>query len=134
MGGSVGDGAEPLKKSTLSWEGIRMSKIYWNDGLLACTERTMTLNGKEISTSSMERKLLLFFLEHPNVALSRELLLQKVWGYETAGVTRTVDTHVKTLRAHLGKMGRLIVTVRGVGYRFDTRQSETEVCLCKAAS
>ena len=110
-----------------------MPKVAWDNWLLVCTERTMTLNGAEIPSSRMERKLLLFLLERPDLPLSRELLLREVWGYETAGITRTVDTHIKMLRAHLDKMGKLIVSVRGVGYRFDTRQEEAEICFCKAS-
>lgn len=109
-----------------------MSKLVWDNCLLVCTEERLTLNETEIPASRMERRLLLFLLERPNVALSREQLLREVWGYETAGITRTVDTHIKMLRAHLGKMGALIVSVRGVGYCLDTKQ-EAEVCVCKAS-
>ncbi|MCH5353977.1 MAG: winged helix-turn-helix transcriptional regulator [Acutalibacter sp.] len=110
-----------------------MPKIVWESCLLVCTEGALTLNGTELSSSRMERKLLLFLLEHPNIPLSRELLLREVWDYETAGITRTVDTHIKMLRAHLGKMGALIVSVRGVGYCLDTKQEEAEICVCKAS-
>ena len=109
-----------------------MSKIVWGCCLLACTEDSLTLNGTPLPVSRMERRLLLFLLDHPNIPLSRELLLREVWGYETAGITRTVDTHIKMLRAHLGKMGKLIVSVRGVGYCLDTKQ-EADVCVCKAS-
>lgn len=77
------------------------------------------LRGREVPMPRMEQRLLLFFLEHPNTVLSRELLLREVWGYAFAGNSRTVDTHVKNLRAHLGELGNSIVTVRGVGYRMD---------------
>ena len=110
-----------------------MPKIIWDNCLLVCTEKALTLNGTELLTSRIERKLLLFLLEHPNIPLSRELLLREVWGYATAGITRTVDTHIKMLRAHLGKMGKLIVSVRGVGYLFDTRQEDAEIHFCKAS-
>ncbi len=110
-----------------------MPRIYWNGSLLSCTRNGLKVDGIEIAVPFMERKLLLFFMEHPDVALTREQLLKEVWGYETAGVTRTVDTHVKNLRAHLGRLGALIVTVRGTGYRLDTQQSQAELCFCKAS-
>ncbi len=109
-----------------------MAKFYLEGVLISCTEQLLTVNGQQISTSSMERKLLRFFLTHPNMALSRDLLLREVWGYETAGVTRTVDTHVKNLRARLGKLGKQIATVRGVGYRLDSSEEPPECC-CKAS-
>lgn len=105
-----------------------MAKFYLEGVLISCTEQQLTVNGQPLSSSSMERKLLRFFLTHPNTALSRELLLREVWGYETAGVTRTVDTHVKSLRARLGNLGKQISTVRGVGYRLDSPEDQPECC------
>ena len=98
-----------------------MTEIYLDDLQLLCTEREVKLNGKPQAMPEMEKKLLLFFLENPNKALSRELLLRRVWGYEICGATRTVDTHVKNLRARLGSYGEHITTIRGVGYRLDTQ-------------
>lgn len=85
------------------------------------TERGVRLDGKEVPMAKMEKKLLCCFLSHPNTVLSRERLLREVWGYEIAGDTRTTDTHVKNLRAHLNRLGAnlSIVTVRGVGYRLE---------------
>lgn len=80
----------------------------------------MRADGKEISITRMERNLLLYFLLHPNRALSRDQLLKEVWGYELPGSSRTVDSHVKKLRRDLGGFGSDIVTVRGVGYRLET--------------
>ena len=58
-------------------------------------------------------------LDHKNIALSREKLISDVWGYDFYGDVRTLDTHVKLLRRSLGKYSNLIVTLRGVGYRFE---------------
>lgn len=87
--------------------------------MIEITKEGVRLCGKDVPMTRMEQNLLLFFLRHPNTDLSRAQLLQEVWGYAIPGSTRTVDTHVKSLRAHLGKLGRAIVTVRGVGYRMN---------------
>lgn len=87
---------------------------------ISCDEKCLRVDGKEISSTRMERNLLLYFLLHPNRALSREQLLKEVWGYEFPGNSRTVDSHVKKLRRDLGGFGGHIVTVRGVGYRLET--------------
>ncbi len=79
---------------------------------------TVTLEGKELSITPKEYDLLLYFIENQNVALSREQLLSKIWGYDFFGDDRTIDTHIKMLRNNLGKYRDLIVTVRGMGYKF----------------
>ena len=66
-----------------------------------------------------EYDLLFYFLRNTNIALTREKLLNEVWGYDYFGDDRTLDTHVKLLRKSLGKYSNSIVTLRGVGYRFD---------------
>ena len=73
--------------------------------------------GEPLSLTAREFDLLLHFMENPGVALSRDALLQHVWGWDFAGGSRTVDMHVLTLRQKLGEHASLIETVRGVGYR-----------------
>ncbi len=73
--------------------------------------------GKPLSLTAREFDLLLHFMENPGVALSRDALLQHVWGWDFAGGSRTVDMHVLTLRQKLGDEAGMIETVRGVGYR-----------------
>ena len=107
-----------------------MPKICWGSSVLRCTPESMELDGKPVASSSMERQLLLFLIDHPDTVLSRERLLHEVWGYEQAGVTRTVDTHVKNLRAHMGDLAPLITTVRGVGYRLDAGSHQAHLCKC----
>lgn len=63
----------------------------------------------------------MYFVKNQNVALSREQLLNKIWDYDFYGEDRTVDTHIKMLRNNLGKYRDLIVTVRGMGYKFVTK-------------
>ena len=79
------------------------------------------IDNKEIELTPKEYELLLFFVENKGIALSREQLLSKIWGYDFFGDDRTVDTHIKTLRSNLGKYRDLIKTVRGVGYKYEER-------------
>lgn len=76
------------------------------------------VDDKKINLTPKEYDLLKFFIDNKNIALSRENLLSNIWGYDFYGDDRTIDTHVKTLRKHLGKYKDLIVTVRGMGYKF----------------
>lgn len=80
---------------------------------------TVTSAGREIELTSTEFKLLLYLAEKKECVQSREKLLQKVWSYNNAGDTRTVDTHVTRLRGKLGAPGDIIKTVRGFGYKIE---------------
>ena len=79
----------------------------------------VTAEGAEVVLTHMEFELLAFLMAHPGQALTREVLLDDVWGMAYAGDTRTVDVHIRTLRQKLGSSGSLIATVRGVGYRLE---------------
>ena len=79
------------------------------------------IDSKEIELTPKEYELLLFFVENKGIALSREQLLSKIWGFDFFGDDRTVDTHIKTLRSNLGKYRDLIKTVRGVGYKYEEK-------------
>lgn len=76
------------------------------------------VDGKKIYLTPKEYDLLKYFIDNKNIALSRENILSHIWGYDFYGDDRTVDTHVKTLRKNLGKYKDMIVTVRGMGYKF----------------
>jgi DNA-binding response OmpR family regulator len=80
----------------------------------------ITMHGERMELTTTEFKLLAIFLERRGRTLSREMLLQDVWGYENLIDTRTVDTHVRRLREKLGESANRIVTIRGEGYRFLT--------------
>ena len=84
------------------------------------TARIVYVDDKRVDLSPKEYDLLFYFIKNKNVALSRERLITEVWGYDYYGDDRTLDTHVKLLRKSLGEYAKLIVTLRGVGYRFDT--------------
>ena len=81
--------------------------------------RRVLMQGREISLTPKEFDLLVFLASNKGIALSREKILQKVWNYDYFGEDRTVDTHVKMLRGHLGKCRSYIATVWGIGYKFD---------------
>jgi len=83
------------------------------------TAREVTIDGKKVNMTPKEYDLLFYFLKNMNVALSREKLLEAVWGFDFYGDDRTVDTHVKMLRNSLGEYRNLIVTLRGMGYKFE---------------
>lgn len=95
-------------------------EIWQKDTLLIdVTARTVTINEKKIQMSPKEYDLLFYFLKNKNIALTREQLITEVWGYDYIGDDRTLDTHVKLLRKSLENYSDLIVTLRGVGYRFE---------------
>ena len=87
--------------------------------LIDITARSVTVNGQAVVLTPKEYDLLFFLVKNKNIALSREKLLASVWGYDFYGDDRTVDTHIKTLRMNLGCYKDCIVTLRGVGYRFE---------------
>ena len=82
-------------------------------------ERTVTANGSRVNLTFKEFELLKLFLSHPKMVFTRDQLLANVWNIDYAGETRTVDVHIQTLRQKLGDCGRMIETVRNVGYRLE---------------
>ena len=83
------------------------------------TARIVYIDDVRIDMSPKEYDLFFYMLENRNIALSREKLISDVWGYDFFGDVRTLDTHIKLLRKSLGRYARMIVTLRGVGYRFE---------------
>lgn len=81
--------------------------------------RSVTVDGEKIELTPKEYDLLFFLVENKNIALSRDKLLQDIWGYDFFGDDRTIDTHIKNLRNNLGPYRDHIVTLRGVGYKFE---------------
>ena len=82
------------------------------------------VHGKPLDLTYKEFQLLHFFATHPSRVFTREQLLSEVWGYDYFGGTRTVDVHVRRLRAKLGDLEQLIGTVRNVGYRFNVYEDD----------
>ena len=104
-------GAED-EKGTLNACGISMNTL----------EHTVSADGERITLTYKEYELLKLFLSHIGTAFTREQLMERVWGTDYMGETRTVDMHIRTLRQKLGKCGESIKTVRNVGYRMEEGQ------------
>jgi len=99
-----------VKRQTLEYGGLRVDK----------SARIVYIDDEKIDLSPKEYDLLLYLAENEGLALTREQILNSVWGYDFFGDDRTLDTHIKLLRSRLGEYRRYIVTLRGVGYRFET--------------
>ncbi len=96
------------------------NEIFEYKGLKAdITARIVYVNGERVDMSPKEYDLFFYMLKNRNIALTREKLICDVWGYDFYGDDRTLDTHIKLLRRSLGEYSGVIVTLRGVGYRFD---------------
>jgi DNA-binding response OmpR family regulator len=102
--GSVG-----LEENTLSVSGIEVNKL----------SRTVTVDGQEVILTHKEFELLVYLMENKGIVLSRQHLLNQLWGYDYYGDDRTVDTHIKKLRSKLGDRAKHIATVIRVGYKFE---------------
>ncbi len=90
------------------------------DGLeINIPARTVTVDGQKAELTPKEYELLFYLVENKNIALSRNKLLSDIWGYDFFGDDRTIDTHIKNLRNNLGPYRDHIVTLRGVGYKFE---------------
>ena len=106
-----------LKRTTIektenkSYDGI----VIDNDG------RTVTVDGKLIELSFREYELLKYLIDNENIALSRDKILNTVWNYDYYGDSRTIDSHIKKIRHKLGKKGKHIQTIRGIGYKFEIK-------------
>lgn len=83
--------------------------------------RTVKVDGKVIELSLREYELLVYLIENENIALSRDKILNNVWNYDYYGDSRTIDSHIKKIRHKLGKKGKYIKTMRGVGYKFEVK-------------
>ena len=83
--------------------------------------RTVTVDGKQVEMSLREYELLKYLVDNENIALSREKILNNVWNYDYYGDSRTIDSHIKKIRHKLGKKGKYIQTMRGVGYKFEIK-------------
>ncbi|MBP0957612.1 MAG: response regulator transcription factor [Oscillospiraceae bacterium] len=102
--------AEPAdSKQTLTFEGLEIDM----------SGRVVKVDGVPASLTPKEYDLLFYLVRNKGIALSREKLLEEVWGYDFYGDDRTVDTHIKMLRNSLGEYRKFIITLRGMGYKFD---------------
>lgn len=83
--------------------------------------RTVKVDGKQVDMSLREYELLKYLVDNENIALSRDKILNNVWNYDYYGDSRTIDSHIKKIRHKLGKKGKYIETMRGVGYKFEVK-------------
>lgn len=96
--------------------------IYSYKGLsINKSSHIVEIDGKNIFLTPKEYEILIYLISNKNIVVTREGMLSKIWGYDFFGDNRTVDTHIKMLRNNLGKYRDLIVTVRGVGYRYEEK-------------
>ena len=101
----------PKMKDVKDYGGIEIDK----EG------RTVKVDGKSIELSLREYELLTYLVENKDIALSRDKILNNVWNYDYYGDSRTIDSHIKKIRHKLGKKGKYIKTIRGVGYKFEVK-------------
>ena len=101
-------------------EGGTKQTTLVSGGLEVNTEsRTVTVDGVKIDCTLKEYEILAYLMQNKNIALSRDRMLQDIWGYDFFGDDRTIDTHIKNLRGRLGAYRDKITTVRGIGYKFE---------------
>ncbi len=106
-----------IKRSSNERDG---GDIFTYKGLVVdFSARIVTVNGERVSMTPKEYDLFFYMVKNRGLALTRETLISKVWGYDFFGDDRTLDTHVKLLRKSLGEYSTCVVTLRGVGYRFE---------------
>ncbi len=101
--------ASSLKTDLLKFDGLEIN----------IAARTVAVDGSRVELTPKEYDLLFYLIENKNIALSRDKLLADIWGYDFFGDDRTIDTHIKNLRNALGDYRDFIVTLRGVGYKFE---------------
>lgn len=99
--------------------------INFGDLSFDFTNKKVLVNGEVVEFANREMDVMEYLVEYKCKTLNRSQLLDRVWGYDYYGDPRTIDTHIKTIRQKLGEYGRLIVTVRGVGYRFEYNEKES---------
>lgn len=108
-----------LKRSNKS-NGASADRFTYKGLCVDFSARTVEIDGERINMTPKEYDLFFFMVKNKGLALTRETLISKVWGYDFFGDDRTLDTHIKLLRKSLKDYANLVVTLRGVGYRFET--------------
>ncbi len=108
-----------LKRNSRQEEKSQIDKYVFEGLEVDISGREVYVNGKKASMTPKEYDLLFYLVKNKNIALTRDKLLEEVWGYDFFGDDRTVDTHIKMLRNSLGEYRKFIVTLRGMGYKFE---------------
>ena len=108
------EGADHGTSNVMKFDGLEVNFVA----------RTIYIDGKRVNLTPKEYDLLFYLIQNRNIALSRDKLLSDIWGYDFFGDDRTIDTHIKNLRNNLGPYRDFIVTLRGVGYKFEYEDKE----------
>jgi two-component system response regulator ResD len=108
------NGSDQPSNSVMKFDGLEVN----------FAARTITVDGERVNLTPKEYDLLFYLIQNKNIALSRDKLLSDIWGYDFFGDDRTIDTHIKNLRNNLGPYRNFIVTLRGVGYKFEYEDKE----------
>ena len=109
-----------VKRNTAGAAAAPMAETAEFEGLsINFTSRDVFVDGEKVSLTPKEYDLLFYLVRNKNIALTRNRLLEEVWGYDFFGDDRTIDTHVKMLRNNLGPYRKFVVTLRGMGYKFE---------------
>lgn len=108
-----------LKRNQKAESGAQPDKYVFEGLEVDISGREVYVNGQKAAMTPKEYDLLFYLVKNKNIALSRDKLLEEVWGYDFFGDDRTVDTHIKMLRNSLGEYRKFIVTLRGMGYKFE---------------
>lgn len=108
------EGAEHGTSNVMKFDGLEVN----------FAARTIYIDGERVNLTPKEYDLLFYLIQNRNIALSRDKLLSDIWGYDFFGDDRTIDTHIKNLRNNLGPYRDFIVTLRGVGYKFEYENKE----------
>lgn len=107
-----------LKAILQRYKGLENDKFIYKNLVVDFNGHSVYINDEVLNLTPKEYDLLVYFIENKNIALSREQLLSNIWGYDFFGDDRTIDTHIKMIRNNLREYRDLIITVRGVGYKF----------------
>ena len=108
-------------KAVLNRKNDLKKEYIYKDLKVDYLGHTVYVDNNELKLTPKEYELLCYFIKNKGIALSREVLLNKIWGYDFYGDDRTIDTHIKMLRNNLGKYMDLIVTVRSMGYKYEEK-------------
>ena len=111
-----------LARTSSSTNETSDALLKFNGLVIDIPGRSVSVDGNRIDLTPKEYDLLFYLVKNKNIALSRDKLLRDVWGYDFFGDDRTIDTHIKNLRNNLGDYRDKIITLRGVGYKFDDQQ------------
>ncbi len=115
-----------IKRSHAAQEASRREVVCFPGVKVDFTARTVMVDGKTVEMSPKEYELFFYMVRNRGIALTREKLINEVWGYDFYGDDRTLDTHIKLLRKTLGPYSGYIVTLRSVGYRFEAEPAGPE--------